>query len=303
MPSDDIRDLLGRYATEPLTSEERERLFEAALSDQVLFEQLAREQELKLLLQEPGARDRIMRALDVPDRRSAWILSFAVAAASVVVAIGFLIRSPARPPELAKITRPDAQTEIAAPAPQPSTAPVPIKAKPKERPVLDQPSKPAAMQETLAKQQTTDALTPAPAAPPGPVMAPKAQQFSPQNAVGGPRQMASQAHSANSAAPLEQRASFGFSYSLGTKGHLVIVPAADGYLFVQSDDGAVLYNRKQIAAAITTDVVIGDAVRSVTITFSAVPGDVAAKAAARDASSGTVEGTSPLVVEIKVPRR
>src|ERR1700684_3099804 len=107
-PSDDIRDLLGRYATGPLTSAERERLFDAALSDQDLFEELAREQELKMLLDAPGARDRMIRVLKPPTRRLTWILSAAIAAALGVLVVAVLTHPRTEPPQIAVATIPAA---------------------------------------------------------------------------------------------------------------------------------------------------------------------------------------------------
>lgn len=298
MPSDDIRDLLGRYATEPLTSEERERLFDAALNDQNLFEELAREQELKLLLQQPGARDRMMRVLASPDRRPVWILSGAVAVASLVVVIAFLIRSTPAPPQIAKATTPFAPPGVVTPEPKPAAAPAPvrIRAKSVQKPALDQPVN------GRVQQEAGDAVTTAP--PPAPA-APRAQQVAPQqqNAIGGPRQMASQSRAVGATSLFEQKASFGFSYSFDTKGHLIVVPAADGYLFVKSEDGTVLYNRRQITAALATDIALPDAVKSITITFSVDSGPVDTTPIPRDASSGTAAGASPLAVELKVPNK
>ena len=52
MRPEDIRKLLGGYATGTLTAEERQALFEAALDDQALFDALAKEQPLRDLLDE-----------------------------------------------------------------------------------------------------------------------------------------------------------------------------------------------------------------------------------------------------------
>ncbi len=98
----------------------------------------------------------------------------------------------------------------------------------------------------------------------------------------------------------QKTAAFGFHYSLDAKGHLVIVPAADGYLFVKSDDGTVLFRRKQIAAAITTDIAVPEGAHSLTITFSSHDAPVEIKPVARNESSGEVEGTSPLAVSTRI---
>ena len=66
MTPDDARKLLGGYATGSLTEAERTALFEAALEDQDLFDELAGEQVLKEVLDEPGARQRLIAALEPP---------------------------------------------------------------------------------------------------------------------------------------------------------------------------------------------------------------------------------------------
>ena len=52
--------ILGGYATDTLTDEEKRELFEAALHDQALFDALADEEALKVLLTDPDARQRIL---------------------------------------------------------------------------------------------------------------------------------------------------------------------------------------------------------------------------------------------------
>ncbi len=63
MTRDEIQRLMSGYATGSLTESERKQLFEAALEDQHLFDQLAHEQALKELIDQPGARDRLIAAL------------------------------------------------------------------------------------------------------------------------------------------------------------------------------------------------------------------------------------------------
>ena len=66
----EVRKLLGGYAAGTLTEEERRALFEAALTDQELFNELAREQALKELLDEPGARRQLLAALEA---KESWV--------------------------------------------------------------------------------------------------------------------------------------------------------------------------------------------------------------------------------------
>ena len=55
--------ILGGYATNTLTEEEKSQLFEAALHDQALFNTLADEEALKALLANPDSRQRILASL------------------------------------------------------------------------------------------------------------------------------------------------------------------------------------------------------------------------------------------------
>ncbi|MDH4194673.1 MAG: hypothetical protein OEV70_11060 [Nitrospirota bacterium] len=72
--------LLGGYATDTLTDEEKRRLFEAALHDQTLFNALADEEALKAMLADPEARQRILASLEatehpgrVNESRGGWL--------------------------------------------------------------------------------------------------------------------------------------------------------------------------------------------------------------------------------------
>ena len=67
MTPDEIQRLMSGYATGSLTESERKLLFDAALEDQHLFDQLAQEQALKELIDQPGARDRLIAALAPAD--------------------------------------------------------------------------------------------------------------------------------------------------------------------------------------------------------------------------------------------
>lgn len=64
MIPDDIRKLLGGYATGTLTGEERTLLFSAALEDQELFDALADEEALRELLADPNTRQKLIEKLE-----------------------------------------------------------------------------------------------------------------------------------------------------------------------------------------------------------------------------------------------
>ncbi len=72
MSNDDVRKLLGGYATNTLTEAERKALFDAALDDQELFDALHQEQALKDLLDDPVSRDQVRRALEAPAASARW---------------------------------------------------------------------------------------------------------------------------------------------------------------------------------------------------------------------------------------
>jgi hypothetical protein len=83
---DEVRKLLGGYATGTLTEEERSLLFSAALQDQELFDALADEEVLRELLAEPATRQTLLEQLQrepMPEaRRSRAPLQLAAYAAS-----------------------------------------------------------------------------------------------------------------------------------------------------------------------------------------------------------------------------
>lgn len=96
MSREEIEKLLGGHATGTLTPEEREALFAAALEDQQLFEELAREEPLRELLQDPVAKTRLQAVLERrPEpvrlrwlRGAAWAIpAFGLAAVVVVFVV------------------------------------------------------------------------------------------------------------------------------------------------------------------------------------------------------------------------
>ncbi|MGA6829291.1 hypothetical protein ACO9S2_17005 [Nitrospira sp. NS4] len=64
MAKPQLEHLLGGFAADQLTPDEKQRLYSAALHDQELFNALADEQALKELLADPAARRRLLQALN-----------------------------------------------------------------------------------------------------------------------------------------------------------------------------------------------------------------------------------------------
>lgn len=96
MTQEEIRRLLGGYATNTLTDDEQSALFAAALEDQALFDALHNEDTLRELLADPVAREHVRRALE-PARRASWwmgrpwLISTAGGAAVAVAAVAIVI--------------------------------------------------------------------------------------------------------------------------------------------------------------------------------------------------------------------
>jgi hypothetical protein len=119
MTQEEIRKLLGGYATNTLSERERTALFEAALDDQGLFDALQNEDALRELLADPVSREQVRQALEpaTAERRRAswmlqpWLIGWASLAVAAVIAIGVFVLE--RPPALKAPAPPIASTQIA----------------------------------------------------------------------------------------------------------------------------------------------------------------------------------------------
>lgn len=102
MAEHELESLLGGFAADTLTSEERKRLYSAALQNQQLFNALADEQALKELLANPDVRRLLLQTLQQPSRSTtgeavswwAWFkkpagLAWAGGLAAAVFAVAF----------------------------------------------------------------------------------------------------------------------------------------------------------------------------------------------------------------------
>ena len=176
MTPDAARELIGGYATGSLSEAERKLLFEAALDDQDLFDELAREQDLKALLDEPGAKQRLIAALESKKpvgiawwkRPLVWPVAGAVAAV-LVVAVWMVRREPA-PVQVATVTAPvlvrppvveERQTVLE--AKKPSAAPMRLKEAVPPAATADRKDQPAeaALDAAVKKDQAAPSGAPA----------------------------------------------------------------------------------------------------------------------------------------------
>lgn len=134
MTPDQIKQLLGGYATGTLTPEEQKALFDAALSDQAVFDELARDQSLKELLDEPAVRRELLAELEPKPawttRLSSWLrwpypVAAAGALAAAALSVVVLVRSgsnshPAAPMRQQIARMENSQKEETASQPAPS---------------------------------------------------------------------------------------------------------------------------------------------------------------------------------------
>lgn len=95
MSPQEIEKLLGGYATDTLSEEERRTLFAAALENQALFDALADEQALRELLQDGPSRAHLLAALgeepvSLRARIAAWLRRPSVLALAAAVAAGIV---------------------------------------------------------------------------------------------------------------------------------------------------------------------------------------------------------------------
>ena len=297
MTPGDIRKLIGGYATGTLTEAERQLLFEAALEDQELFDELAREQALKEMLDEPGARDRLIAALQPPRPKEIVIWPWAAAAAVLATGVVMMVvlhKQPA-PQQIAAVMQ---RSEPAAPPIVPAAPPAPRRevakkvTKPSAEPAPAPP--PAAEPEALAIGQL--------AAP----TAPAAQAASGQPVPGQAPQR--QAFARAAIAPAAAKAArFAFDYTLDPGGPLQIKTAGDGYLSViarAAGSGHVVFPSDgdgHVSNGSVTSIDIPQDATEMSIFFSARSGNAVAEdsvakkdeAAIRDATSGTVEDAAP----------
>ncbi|HEX5229790.1 MAG TPA: hypothetical protein VFW44_18890 [Bryobacteraceae bacterium] len=160
MTQDQIRELLGRYATDTLTEDERRVLFEASLEDQELFNALQNEDALKELLADPVTRGQLRVALEQRPRRfpwRRWMLGVAVPAAVAFAAV--LAMNRANAPKLVAMKQAAPEVAIAPPA---APAPLAVESNP-PGPALKARER-AVAPKSVPKAASQPAAIPAPAA-------------------------------------------------------------------------------------------------------------------------------------------
>ena len=319
MTRDEIRNLIGGYATGTLAEAERKLLFEAALEDQELFDELVREQALKDLLDQPGARQRLLRVL-APARAAKkplwarpwpWV-SAAVAAAAL---IGVILFQPPKTREIAQVRAPAPRAAVpAAPAPVPAEerAAPPVAPAPAAVPKAREAENRIADAAPLRKTQEAAANQPAaePAAAPD-----RLEVGQTQAAPAAPPAAGFRAAAPLAARPQVTAARFAFDYQATADGNLRITPAADGFLTVSVSGGGgpqTLFSNRAVQAGVLTEIALPAQAQIATVTLSAQPAPVTDSSGiiggALDAAAGTKADPNPsagsrLTAVIPLPRR
>ena len=107
MTPERARELLGGLAAGILTPEERQTLFEAALHDQALFNEVADELEFAVFLQSADTRAQLANRIEVePERRRWWAMRPAWLCLVVAASIALLVAIRHRPGEVTQVSVP-----------------------------------------------------------------------------------------------------------------------------------------------------------------------------------------------------
>jgi hypothetical protein len=153
--TEQVKYLLGGYATGTLTPEENAALMEAALEDQELFNALADDESLRRYLAEPEFRKDLLRATEPKPHRMRWISALATAAACLFGALLWTTHRTGAPMQEMAINRP--QPVAPPPAAAYGVQSVQVKPAAPKRPVN---------RKSQAPPAPVPAMQPAPKAPP-----------------------------------------------------------------------------------------------------------------------------------------
>src|SRR5713101_1489408 len=176
MSEHDLEKLLGGFAADTLTPEEKQTLYTAALKDQQLFNALADEQALKELLSDPDVRRRLVASLEQKSASGAddslsWLdwfrrpagLAFAggLAAAALAVVLGVRIYQDSLRQAAQSVATEDAKSaSLPAPIPPASQPATPQAVEPQAKenvaPAIDLPKKDTLI-DKLAKRERSAA--------------------------------------------------------------------------------------------------------------------------------------------------
>ena len=306
-------------------------MFEAALDDQELFDDLAREQALKELLEEPGVKARLIGALAPRRQKAGWPNAWmwaATGAFAVAVIAGIVLFEKPRELQIAQVTAP-AAPEQAVPVPVvPAPVVSPQVVSKEAAPDIPAPaSKKTAPRPSESERAEAEALKAEPPPAPAPAPAAPRQTNAPAAvgtlggvaagdlaagggggggaggrggaAAGGANRAMAQSFAALAAKP----AGFSFNYSVTPEGTFRIVPAANGFLSVGANNGStisILFSSRPLQAGAVTEVQLPADCVSALVAFSAreMPAAVLNITGPLDAPAGSKSDPNPTLDSI-----
>jgi hypothetical protein len=282
---DEIRKLMGGYATGTLTESERKLLFDAAMEDQDLFDELAREQELKAVLDQPGAKQRLIGSLAAGQAIAWWRKPLVWSAASGVLVATVAISWVLRPTPVTQVSLNESPPAIEAAPAQASNQPAapPIEAR-KAKPAPDlRDARTDSPGRQAGGQPEKDTAAPVkPAAPKEEARAEKKAENSIAKSSDAVQVAAAQAEIAPrpaappaAAAPLMARPAilprrFAFDYSLEDQ-QLVLKFSEDGYFSIHFSPGLDTIVDSSVIAGSSRRLQIPNNATEATIVFSPQP--------------------------------
>jgi hypothetical protein len=245
----EIRKLIGGYATGSLSDAERQLLFEAALEDQELFDELMGEHALKELLEEPGAKARLIAALapvsqpPKPFWNRAWPWAAASAAVALGVALSFGLFRPSPPKQFARVfTQPS--PVIVEPVPSPLPAPPELRIAPPPAPKVEAKAvlPPPPVLASVSAQPQAESVVVTAAAPLVQPPTPRAAQFAAGLVAGSQAALT--------------RPDFIYTFSDDRK--LRVTPLVNGFLTVIENTGRILASNREVQVSVAVEFAVPD---------------------------------------------
>jgi hypothetical protein len=280
--------LLAGYATGSLSDAERKALFDAALEDQDVFDELAREQALKELIDLPGAKPRLIAALGPERRKSTGARAVWAMAAMIAIGIGAAgvkylhdHRTEPAPVQIAALPTP---VPAAVPAPVLPAAPPPRKTSKRVAPKTVAPP-------TESERDTKQQPQPSVSATSGfvPLQSPQAA-----GSLVAPRAMPSNAR--RIAAPIS------FDYTVHDQS-LDLRFASAGFVSIRFEPGGETIPVGRVEAGSERTETIPDGTTSATVILSAAPDATGGVTVSHEETSGRVVDSAGRRIELHLTIR
>lgn len=300
MTREESRRLLAGYATGSLNESERRLLFEAALDDQDLFDELAHEQALKELLDQPDAKQRLIAALRAgkpAGKRPTWKRPLIWSVAAIIaIGIGMIYWNEshaAKPVSIAAVQTPEPLASPVPPSPVPAS-PESKEAKPSpppktrsiapKRPPAPSPGKDV-QQEEAKKEPSIQQMAPAPS---------PASGF-----AAGSQPLATPLASPRIARGLQPPPPISFDYTIRGQ-TLDLQFGSSGYVSIRFTPGEENNSISPVAVGSSREDAIPDSATEATIIFAVSTDASGGVSVSRNEGSGRVVDPSGKRIELKL---